>query len=131
MLSEERNRVPTSTFLSVVCLFKKRENTMRSLVIAVATTLTIAGSAALLNTSAQAAAGAGLAPAATDIGNVEKAQFLFGGHRHCWYPDGWHGGGWYWCGYRTRAGMGWGGGEGYNGWRTPERVRIRREHHID
>jgi hypothetical protein len=48
---------------------------------------------------------------------VDKADFLFGGHRHCWYADGWNGPGWYWCGYRHRHGLGWGGGEGFHGWR--------------
>ncbi len=43
--------------------------------------------------------------------------FLFGGHDYCWYDDGWHGGGWYWCGYAYREGYGYGGGEGFNGWR--------------
>jgi hypothetical protein len=25
--------------------------------------------------------------------------------------------GWYWCGYRLRKGLGWGGPEGYQGWK--------------
>ena len=29
---------------------------------------------------------------------VETAQFMWGGRRYCWYDDGWHGPGWYWCG---------------------------------
>ena len=55
--------------------------------------------------------------AADDLSAVEQVQFFFGGHRHCWYPDGWRGPGWYWCGYRWRRGLGWGGGEGFRGWR--------------
>jgi hypothetical protein len=42
--------------------------------------------------------------------------FFFGGHDYCWYDDGWQGAGWYWCGYGSRQGYGWGGGEGFNGW---------------
>jgi hypothetical protein len=45
-----------------------------------------------------------------------SADFLFGGHKHCWYDDGWHGAGWYWCGYAHRHGRGWGGPEGWQGW---------------
>ena len=55
---------------------------------------------------------------------VQQAQFffnpldlVFGGHEWCWYDDGWRGDGWYWCGYGEREGYGWGGGEGFNGWR--------------
>jgi hypothetical protein len=43
-------------------------------------------------------------------------DFSFGGHRHCWYDDGWHGPGFYWCGYAHRHGRGWGGPEGWHGW---------------
>lgn len=54
---------------------------------------------------------------ATDaVAVVDNVQFLFGGHKHCWYADGWKGPGWYWCGYRTRVGLGWGGPAGYRGW---------------
>jgi hypothetical protein len=47
-----------------------------------------------------------------------KAQFLFGGRNYCWYPGGWHGPGYYWCGYANRRGFGWGGPEGWHGWRN-------------
>jgi hypothetical protein len=59
-----------------------------------------------------------------EIGLVENVQYLYGGRRHCWYDDGWHGPGWYWCGYRLRQGLGWGGERGWNGW---ERREIREE----
>ncbi|QXX75766.1 hypothetical protein [Methylovirgula sp. HY1] len=42
--------------------------------------------------------------------------YAFGGHNYCWYPGGWRGPGWYWCGYGARRGYGWGGGEGFHGW---------------
>lgn len=48
--------------------------------------------------------------------DAAAGAFFFGGHNYCWYPDGWHGPGWYWCGYGAREGMGWGGGEGWHGW---------------
>ena len=47
---------------------------------------------------------------------VEKAQFFFGGRNYCWYPNGWQGPGFYWCGYAWRTGSGWGGPEGWHGW---------------
>ncbi len=45
------------------------------------------------------------------------APFFFGGRDYCWYDDAWNGPGWYWCGYGYRSGYGWGGPEGFNGWR--------------
>ena len=50
------------------------------------------------------------------IGPNGLGIYMFGGHRYCWYDAGWHGGGWYWCGYAERRGLGWGGGEGWHGW---------------
>lgn len=44
------------------------------------------------------------------------AQFIFGGRNYCWYDNGWRGAGYYWCGYASRNGLGWGGGSGWNGW---------------
>ena len=42
--------------------------------------------------------------------------YVWGGRQYCWYVDGWHGPGWYWCGFRFRRGFGWGGGWGWHGW---------------
>jgi hypothetical protein len=61
----------------------------------------------------------GLTPAA-DSALVQNVQFgplgfLFGGRNYCWYDDGWRGPGWYWCGYAYRQGLGWGGGDGWQG----------------
>lgn len=39
--------------------------------------------------------------------DVEQAQFFFGGRRYCWYDRGWHGPGFYWCGYAWHRGFGW------------------------
>jgi hypothetical protein len=58
----------------------------------------------------------GLAADAGNLSAVEQAQFIFGGRNYCFYPDGWHGPGWYWCGYALRRGFGWGGVEGWHGW---------------
>ncbi len=49
---------------------------------------------------------------------VQDVQFLFGGRNYCWYPGGWHGPGFYWCGYAYRRGLGWGGPAGWHGWRS-------------
>jgi hypothetical protein len=57
--------------------------------------------------------------AAATLNLVEQTQYVYGGHRHCWYADGWHGAGWYRCGYRWRRGYGWGGVAGWNGWASP------------
>jgi hypothetical protein len=48
---------------------------------------------------------------------AEDVQYFYGGRNYCWYPYGWNGPGWYWCGYAYRRGFGWGGGEGFRGWR--------------
>jgi len=47
---------------------------------------------------------------------VAAYPYLYGGRRFCWYDDAWNGAGWYWCGYAYRAGFGWGGPVGWNGW---------------
>ena len=47
---------------------------------------------------------------------LERTQWVWGGRNYCWYPQGWHGPGYYWCGYAWRRGWGWGGPWGWNGW---------------
>jgi hypothetical protein len=53
--------------------------------------------------------------AATAIGiaaipkQAEAQVYVRDGARYCFYYDGWHGPGWYQCGYRWRQGLGWGG----------------------
>src|SRR4051794_34119935 len=59
----------------------------------------------------------GLGDAADRVSAVEKTQFFYLGRNYCWYPDGWHGPGFYWCGYAYRTGYGWGGPIGWRGWR--------------
>jgi hypothetical protein len=62
-----------------------------------------------------------------ELNVVEKAQFIYEGREHCWYDRGWHGPGWYWCGYAFRRGLGWGGPVGWHGWRHELRREERRE----
>lgn len=68
---------------------------------------------------AQALPVAAVAEGATPANAAEKAAYLYNRRRYCWYPTGWHGAGWYRCGYRLRRGYGWGGGEGWQGWNAP------------
>lgn len=60
--------------------------------------------------------GAGIGHAADGLSAVEQSQYSYGGRRYCWYPDGWRGPGFYWCGYNLRQGFGWGGPVGWRGW---------------
>jgi len=55
------------------------------------------------------------------IAPVEKAQLVgcsywWGGYCYCWYDDGWHGPGFYICGYAWNNGYGWGGPRGWRHW---------------
>lgn len=93
-------------------------------------TLTIVATAAALAallSPAQAftlPAGGGLGEAARQGLPVEDAQVrIHHGRRYCFYPDGWHGPGWYRCGYAWQRGLGWGGAYGWNQWWFP------RHHH--
>jgi hypothetical protein len=63
--------------------------------------------------------GAAIGHAATTLNIVEHTQYVYRGHKHCWYRSGWNGAGWYRCGYATRRGYGWGGVAGWNGWAAP------------
>jgi len=72
---------------------------------------------AFVNTGASAMPlGSNLGAAADRLGLVEKSQYFYAGREYCWYPDGWHGPGFYWCGYNLRPGFGWGGPVGWRGW---------------
>jgi hypothetical protein len=82
--------------------------------------LAVAGAASLpIADVAQAAVSDGVVSGASQpaqIAPIEKTQFFFGGYRYCWYPGGWRGPGWYYCGFPWRYGYGWGGGYGWRGW---------------
>ena len=61
--------------------------------------------------------GAGVMPAldATDV--IQKAAvYIVEGRPYCFYFDGWHGAGWYRCGFAHRRNLGWGGEYGWQGW---------------
>jgi hypothetical protein len=78
-------------------------------------------------TSAAATAlSAAVAPALTSPALLQVVQFVHQGRLYCWYPYGWAGPGWYWCGYGTRFGVGWGGVYGWNGWVVPRSDRAPR-----
>src|SRR6202521_308138 len=87
-----------------------------------------AGAAAALAVSGLAQASAprssnSLGAAIEELNMIENAQYVLEGRQHCWYDRGWHGPGWYWCGYAYRRNLGWGGEAGWNGW---ERRRVER-----
>jgi hypothetical protein len=48
---------------------------------------------------------------------AQSQEFVFRGHSYCWYEKGWHRQGWYRCGYAWRKGRGWGGPDGFQGWK--------------
>jgi hypothetical protein len=76
-------------------------------------------SAAALPAQAAPAIGSGIAQ--TDEANpllqdVQNRVFVYRGRPYCFYFDGWHGAGWYRCGWNWRRGLGWGGVYGWNDW---------------
>jgi hypothetical protein len=96
---------------------------MRTYVVAVAALVVIAS----LDVPVGAAPIA--APHALDGGALvlaQPAQFFHLGKPYCWYQYGWAGPAWYWCGYGTRIGLGWGGVYGWNGWVVPRSYRAAR-----
>jgi hypothetical protein len=89
---------------------------MKKMIVAAAALLVTATMASTRADAFGPGGAASLAGSADSVALTESVQFLYGGRRHCWYPDGWNGPGWYWCGYGVRRGLGWGGGEGFQGW---------------
>jgi hypothetical protein len=90
---------------------------MRNLVLSIAASAALFAAAPLAN--AQTAPEGRLIFGVESLGApapVQDVQFLFGGRNYCWYPVGWHGAGYYWCGYANRRGIGWGGPVGWHGW---------------
>jgi hypothetical protein len=105
------------------------EETMHTHTLGLAASLALLAAVPFAAEPAQAAAAPGALTSAIDtLDLVTQAQYVYGGRRHCWYPNGWNGPGWYWCGYHVRRGYGWGGGAGYRGWdyRGPRRYEYRR-----
>jgi hypothetical protein len=84
-----------------------------------ALTLTVAAGAVLVATQANA----GSFPVNTLNGiesglvdTVAVRVYVHEGRRYCFYFEGWHGPGWYRCGFAWRRGIGWGGVYGWNSW---------------
>jgi hypothetical protein len=80
--------------------------------IALSADITLLGSA----TAAPLGALSRVGVAADSLNVIEQAQYVWRGRHYCWYDRGWNGPGWYWCGYATRPGYGWGGVRGWNAW---------------
>ena len=69
----------------------------------IAATLSTAAGATPLSISGQ------LNSAAAQNRLVEKTAYVLVGRDYCFYPEGWHGPGFYRCGYAFRRGYGRGG----------------------
>jgi hypothetical protein len=66
------------------------------------------------------------------IDQVAVRVYVHEGHRYCFYFNGWHGPGWYRCGFASRRGLGWGGVYGWNSWNYgPYERRFGSRHHDD
>jgi hypothetical protein len=50
------------------------------------------------------------------VDTVAVRVYVHEGRRYCFYFEGWHGPGWYRCGFAWRRGIGWGGVYGWNSW---------------
>ncbi len=86
---------------------------MRSLALAVA------AGAVLAATHANAASFPVNRMSGADTGLIDRVAvrvYVHEGHRYCFYFNGWHGPGWYRCGFAYRRGFGWGGVYGWNDW---------------
>ncbi len=91
---------------------------MRNLLVSVAASASLFGASQALGQS-QTEVPAQRLVGADRVGETPRlipAQFVYLGHQYCWYPDGWKGGGFYWCGYAYRRGYGWGGPAGWRGY---------------
>ncbi len=99
---------------------RNRRVRMRRIEIALlaATTLGIGATGAMTANATPFSVSRQLDSAVAQSGTVEKAAYVFAGRDYCFYPDGWHGPGFYWCGYSWRRGFGWGGPIGWHGWRA-------------
>ncbi len=99
-------------------------STIRKLVFTAAAATTLVAGGILMSGRVEAApigAPDGIRAAIDGLNLAENAQFIWSGRRYCWYDDAWQGPGWYWCGYAWRQGLGWGGGEGWQGWTSEHR----------
>jgi hypothetical protein len=84
-----------------------------------ALTLAVAAGALLVATQANAGSFPVNRLVGAETGLVDQVAvrvFVHEGRRYCFYFDGWHGPGWYRCGFAWRSGLGWGGVYGWNSW---------------
>src|ERR1051326_462214 len=107
--------------------------TIRKLVLTAAAATTLVAGGILIGGRVEAApigAPGGIGAAIDGLNLAADAQFIWSGHRYCWYDDAWQGPGWYWCGYAWRQGLGWGGGQGWQGWTGghPGEPNVERRH---
>src|SRR5215203_6331213 len=101
--------------MNCACVGKHEETPMHKClyVLATAATLVLAGS----SSQAITVTGGPMRDAIDETNLVEKtAIYVVEGRRYCLYFDGWHGPGWYRCGFAFRRGLGWGGVYGWRGW---------------
>jgi len=84
-----------------------------ALILLATSALVVGGSAYAMPVGSSA-----MKPASDAVSPIEKsALYIVEGNRYCFYFDGWHGPGWYRCGFEFRRGLGWGGVYGWHGWR--------------
>jgi hypothetical protein len=82
-------------------------------------TLAVAAGALLVATQANAGSFPVNKLTGAETGLVDQVAvrvYVHEGRRYCFYFDGWHGPGWYRCGFAWRRGIGWGGVYGWNSW---------------
>ena len=82
-------------------------------------TLAVAAGALLVATQANAGSFPVNTMTGIETGLVDQVAvrvYVHEGRRYCFYFDGWHGPGWYRCGFAWRRGIGWGGVYGWNSW---------------
>jgi len=82
-------------------------------------TLAVAAGALLVATQANAGSFPVNTMTGIEAGLVDQVAvrvYVHEGRRYCFYFDGWHGPGWYRCGFAWRRGIGWGGVYGWNSW---------------
>ena len=88
----------------------------RSTTIAAATALLIA----CPESHAIPISGSSIGAAIDDLNIIARVQHFFDNKRYCFTREGWHGPGWYMCGYENRPRLGWGGPPGWRLWEVPD-----------
>src|SRR5262245_66097648 len=96
-----------------------------------ALTLAVAAGALLVTTQANAGNFPVNKLTGAETGVVDQVAvrvYVHEGRRYCFYFDGWHGPGWYRCGFAWRRGIGWGGVYGWNSWSYGPYERRHHQH---